>query len=281
MANIGNKIPATHSGNIAGLFKDESKAEKAIEDLRSNGFSEREIGIATAHQEGKIGRFWDNLTNKFGQQEHTEHASDLHESLRDSGVPDQQARYFNSVLGSGGVLITVHTDAARAPQAVSILQRNGADVGTAAAEWERSRSVRPEESSGQRIQLVGEILRVHKDRVSRGEVRLRKEVVTEKQSIEVPVTREELIVERVQGEGREAPGAQIGSGQKEIRIPLTEERVQVEKKPVVNEEVRVGKRQVQDTKRVSDEVRHEELRTETEGEVGKDKGLKEKTRRSA
>ena len=105
--------------------------------------------------------------------------------------------------------------------------------------------------------------------------------MTEKQNIEVPVTREELIVERVQGEGREAPGAQIGSGQKEIRIPLTEERVQVEKKPVVNEEVRVGKRQVQDTKRVSDEVRHEELRTETEGDVGKDKGLKEKTRRSA
>src|SRR5437870_68612 len=42
MANIGNKIPATHSGSIAGLFKDESKAEKAIEDLRSNGFSERD-----------------------------------------------------------------------------------------------------------------------------------------------------------------------------------------------------------------------------------------------
>ena len=85
MANIGNKIPATHSGSIAGLFKDESKAEKAIEDLRSNGFSEREIGIATAHQEGTIGRFWDNLTNKFGQQEHTEHASDLHRQLPGRG----------------------------------------------------------------------------------------------------------------------------------------------------------------------------------------------------
>jgi hypothetical protein len=40
------------------------------------------------------------------------------------------------------------------------------------------------------------------------------------------------------------------------------------KKPVFNEEVRVGK--VQDTKRVSDEVRHEELRTETEGDVRKE-----------
>jgi len=50
------------------------------------------------------------------------------------------------------------------------------------------------------------------------------------------------------------------------RVPLTAERVQVDKKPVVNEEIRVGKRQVQESKRVSGEVRHEELRTETEGE---------------
>ena len=124
-------------------------------------------------------------------------------------------------------------------------------------------------------------MRVHKERVSRGDVRLRKEVVSEKQNIEVPVTREELVIERVPGEGRDAAGAKVGSGEKEIRVPLTEERVQVEKKPVGNEEVRVGKRQVQDTKRVSDEVRHEELRTETEGDVGKDSDVKEKTQRSA
>jgi uncharacterized protein (TIGR02271 family) len=41
----------------------------------------------------------------------------------------------------------------------------------------------------------------------------------------------------------------------------------VEKKPVVNEEVRVGKRQVQETKRVSDTVRHEELKTEHERDL--------------
>ena len=78
-------------------------------------------------------------------------------------------------------------------------------------------------------------------------------------------------------EARVAPG---GSTTPHFH-PLTEERVQVEKKPVVNEEVRVGKRQVQDTKRISDDVRHEELRTETEGDIGKDEGLKDKTRRTA
>lgn len=57
---------------------------------------------------------------------------------------------------------------------------------------------------------------------------------------------------------------QVGSGDQEIRVPLSEERVRVEKKPVVNEEVRVGKRQVQQTKQVSDTARHEELRTDDE-----------------
>jgi uncharacterized protein (TIGR02271 family) len=283
MAHLANRVPTSSTSTIAGLFRDDGKAEKAIEDLRASGFSENEVGVATAHDEGGISDFWNKITSKLGKHERTEHANDLHESLVDSGVPDQQARYFNSVLAQGGVLVTVHTGADRAPKAIGILQRNGADVGSGATEWDRAQTKTQEGTAGrQTMQLVGEILRVHKERVSRGEVRLRKEVVSEKQNIEVPVSREELVIERVPGSGREAAGAEVGSGQKEIRLPLSEERVHVEKKPVVNEEVRVGKRQVQDTKRVTDEVRHEELRTETEGDVRKDQAaLKDKTRKSA
>lgn len=177
--------------------------------------------------------------------------------------------------------MTVHADPERSNKALSILQRNGADVGTAATEWKSSRTDTPG-VTGQRIQLLGEILRVHKERVSRGEVRLRKEVVTETQNLEVPTTREELVVERVPGSGREASG-QVGSGEKEIRVPLSEERVRVEKKPVVNEEIQVGKRQVQDTKRVSDQVRHEELRTEGDGNLDNETidRRKEKPRKTA
>jgi uncharacterized protein (TIGR02271 family) len=158
------------------------------------------------------------------------------------------------------------------------LQQNGANVGSAAAEW---RSTPTDVQSGRTIRLVGEILRVHKERVSRGEVRLRKEVVTETKTIEVPVTREELVIERAPGDGREAAGAQVGSGEKEIRVPLSEERVHVEKKPVVNEEVRVGKRQVQDTKRVSEQVQHEELTTETHGDVDTNEVEKAKQKKIA
>jgi uncharacterized protein (TIGR02271 family) len=56
--------------------------------------------------------------------------------------------------------------------------------------------------------------------------------------------------------------------------------VRVEKQPVVNEEVRVGKRQVQSNKEVSDNVRHEELRVEKEGNVDapENKGTNRKNR---
>lgn len=266
MANTTTKVPGTTNAAIAGFFKDESKAERAIDELKASGFSDAEIGAATPHDEETSRGFWDRLTNTFGRQERTEEASEVEDSLRESGIPEQQASYFNSQLGKGGVLVTVHAAPEKASKAVSILQQNGADVGTAAAEWRGPKTVPP---GGRTMRLIGEILRVHKDRVSRGEVRLRKEVVTETQNIDVPTTREELVIERTPGEGREAAGAEVGSGEKEIRVPLTEERVSVEKKPVVNKEIRVGKRQVQDTKRVSDQVRHEELRTETEGDVDK------------
>jgi uncharacterized protein (TIGR02271 family) len=121
-----------------------------------------------------------------------------------------------------------------------------------------------ENIGGDRVQLFGEVLRVHKDRISRGEVRVRKDVVTENQTIEVPVTREELVLERVAvSPNTPASSANIGSSQ-EIRVPLSEDSVRVEKQPVVREEVIVGKREVSDVARVGDEVRHEELRVDSD-----------------
>ena len=52
-----------------------------------------------------------------------------------------------------------------------------------------------------------------------------------------------------------------------IRVPVREEQVEVEKQPVVYEEVGVGKRVSQENRQVSDTVRREELRMENEGDV--------------
>ena len=119
--------------------------------------------------------------------------------------------------------------------------------------------------SGERIQLREEELRAEKERVQAGEVRVRKEVVNEERTIEVPVTREEVVIERKPAQGREASG-NIDEDE-EIRIPLMEEDVHVEKTPVVREEVTLKKRQIQDTERISDTVRREEAKIERSGDT--------------
>jgi uncharacterized protein (TIGR02271 family) len=117
----------------------------------------------------------------------------------------------------------------------------------------------------QAIKLREEQLRVQKQPVETGEARLRKEVVSEQKSIDVPVTREEVYVERRPGSG-EPSATPIGEGET-YRVPVREEQVTVEKQPVVREEVALGKRQVQDTQQVSDTVRREEARVEQAGDV--------------
>jgi uncharacterized protein (TIGR02271 family) len=123
---------------------------------------------------------------------------------------------------------------------------------------------------GATIQLREEELQAHKRLVETGEVRVRKDVVTEHRMIEVPVQREEMVIERhAAPTGAHASATDIGPGE-EIRIALREERVTVEKRPVVKEEVTVGKRVVHNTERVGGEVRKEEMRVvrvEREGEV--------------
>jgi uncharacterized protein (TIGR02271 family) len=117
----------------------------------------------------------------------------------------------------------------------------------------------------QSIKLREEQLRVQKQPVETGEARLRKDVVTEQKSIDVPVTHEEVYVERHPASGQPSD-TPIGESET-YRIPVSEEQVTVEKQPVVREEVSLGKRSVQDTQQVSDTVRREEAHVEHAGDV--------------
>jgi uncharacterized protein (TIGR02271 family) len=110
------------------------------------------------------------------------------------------------------------------------------------------------------------MLRAVKQRVEKGEIRLRKDIVTENQTISVPVTREEVVVERVSAGEAQPLSGKIGD-EGDIRVPVSEERVSVVKEPVVTGEVRVRKQAVQDNQQVTDSVRHEEVRVENEGAV--------------
>jgi len=103
-----------------------------------------------------------------------------------------------------------------------------------------------------------------------GEVGIRKEVVEEVQTLQVPVRREEVVVERHPVRGDTTDTGTIGQASDTIRVPVMEEQVQIDKVVRPVEEVEVSKRVVQDTQTVSDTVRHEEIRVDDDGQVGVD-----------
>ena len=94
-----------------------------------------------------------------------------------------------------------------------------------------------------------------------GQLKVRKRVRPDRERIEAPTRHEEVSVERVPVEG-EATEAQIGED--EVVVPVTEEEVVVEKRPVVKEEVRIRKDVVEDTEVVEEDVRREEVEVEDE-----------------
>ena len=116
----------------------------------------------------------------------------------------------------------------------------------------------------QRIRLYAEQLSARKQTVQAGEVTLRKEVITEEKSLDVPVTHEEVVIER-HAVNRVATDADFRD--ETISVPLMAEQVTVNKTAVITGEVSIGKRQVTETEHLSDTVRHEELRVEKAGDV--------------
>ena len=170
--------------------------------------------------------------------------------FREDQIAVEDARFVGG-SESNRTTVTV-TAEGRYDEATALLRRHGAyDLRTTA---HASRTA----DGAERIQLREEELQAHKQSVETGAVRVRKEVVTEHRTIEVPVQREEIVIER------QAP---TGEPIEEIRIPVSEEQVTVEKRLVVKEEVTVGKRVVEGTERVGGEVRKEEVRIEREGDV--------------
>ncbi len=192
-------------------------------------------------------------------------AADVHGTFSELSIPQTHSRYFGHQLRQGqeGAVVTVKAEG-REAEAEAILTSAGGDLGQGATDFQYPETQAEEpRSAAQRIQLLGEVLRVHKDRISRGEVRLRKEVITEQQSVQVPVTREELVVERIAGDDVTPVQGSIGAD-KEIRIPLSEERASLDKQTVVREQVAVGKRAVEEVRNLDSDVQHEELRVEDE-----------------
>jgi uncharacterized protein (TIGR02271 family) len=115
------------------------------------------------------------------------------------------------------------------------------------------------------VPVTEEELDVQKRGRKSGEVRVSKRVTTEQKQVTVPVSREEVRVERMPA-GRAASRQEAGFASQDVSVPVMEEEVVVSKRPVVREEVRISKQTKTEQRPVSAQVRREEV------DIEQDKG---------
>jgi uncharacterized protein (TIGR02271 family) len=109
-----------------------------------------------------------------------------------------------------------------------------------------------------------EELRVGTERNEAGRARLRKYVVTEQVQTTVPISHEEVRVERepITDANRDAALSGTDITESEHEVTLHEERPVVQKEVVPKERVRMDKETVTDEETVSEEIRKERIETE-------------------
>jgi len=118
-----------------------------------------------------------------------------------------------------------------------------------------------------RIELAEEELTAQTRPVERGAVRVDKVVTEEQRELDVPVTEERVTVNRRVVDRDVAPG-ETTFEEGTIDIPVRGEEIEVEKRSRVREELEIDKEAVTETERVSGTVRREEARVSGDtGEV--------------
>jgi len=264
-------METTESPIVVGVFRERALAEQAVNELRHAGF--RDDQIRYSGKGAMAGGLLETLMSKFSGQED----GSVFDALTEQGIPKDEIEYYQHEYERGSAIVTVQSYG-RQQEASVILSRFGAYDARSRAEYMQD---------ARTIQLREEVLQPRKHPVEIGEVFIRKVVVTEERTITVSVMREELVIERrsIATDSVDASDqlsnrpdlpdnqdqpigklVEIGEGEV-IRIPIRTEQVMIEKRPVVIEELVVGKRHIQETRRFSGTVQREVPHIEREGNV--------------
>lgn len=178
------------------------------------------------------------------------------------GVPEKEAEYYESEFNRGRIIVTLKTGGADGRQLTDA--HRILDDSNAYDYYRRESEYATNPNAAQRVDATGkmvarkEVLDVDKHTEVAGEARVRKEVTSDIKHVEVPVKREELVVERTGLKGQ--PASPIsGNESGEERITLREEEVDVNKRTVGKESVNVGKRTVQSSETVAADLKEENI----------------------
>ncbi len=114
------------------------------------------------------------------------------------------------------------------------------------------------------VPVVAEKLTAGVRETEAGKFRLSKRVVEEQKTIDVPVEHEEVRITQTAVNRRPATAEEMAMMDRDIEVPLREQEVVTSKEARVTGEVQVRKEMTQETERVTDTVRREEVHVEKE-----------------
>lgn len=266
---------------VQGSYNSSEEALEAVKGLKAEGYREDQIrlvanestrdtfvnnsGVDVTSADGVNGvnhedeSFWDKIVNAFTVEDDYEHRV---------GQDGDVLADYRSDIDAGKVLVVVDGERGNVSEANAV--DGAAPVGGAYEDRDVNDRSRVADADTQNVELKEEQLDVNKREVESGQVNVSKNVVEDRESIDVPVDHEEVVIERhAVNDGREAKDGDFQD--EDYSIPLKEEEVDVNKKSVVTEEVEVGKRRVTDTEHFEDNVRREELDVQTDGNVNVEK----------
>ena len=174
------------------------------------------------------------------------------------GISEDEAEYYDREFEQGRTVVTVKASGAQYQTAHRILDRyNAYDYQRRDSEYASNpKAGKRLNAEGQMVAREG-VLDIDKHGEASGQARVRKEVTTETERVDVPVQREELVVERQPLHGKETDP--IRGDDKEERVVLKEEHVDVNKRTVGKEAARVGKRTVTENQPVEEELKKERI----------------------
>jgi uncharacterized protein (TIGR02271 family) len=291
------------SSTLVGVFDERAQAETAIEQLHNAGIPDDQITYSGSTAGAGSG-FVAGIKSFFTGEDASTNARSLFNDLTDMGLSQDEAQYYTNQYQAGHAIVAVNAGD-QGQNAQSILTSNGAFNYNAQQSGLGTQSVNPaggyaqsansaydqtaqdpnyvqpgtyaqtgtadtyntaDTDDARRLKLREERLNVGKQTVQTGEAGLHKEVIEEQQNVDVPLNREEVWVER-RPYGEERPTDTPVGQDETFRVPVSQEQVVTSKQTVETGEVALGKRTVQDQQRVSDTVRREEARVDSNGDV--------------
>lgn len=270
---------------VEGSYVRVEDAMHAVQMLRDKGYASSDIYVvanstvrnsipytmdAEVSTEGELKDYdrddnrsmWDKIKDAFTMDDYD---TDPREHPDYNPSTDPLNAYRDDIeQGNIVVLVTTDADVTGADRTVDIDQEYVAGMDRTDSEYMSD--------ADDTIKLREERLDVEKNQVQTGEVRIEKRVVEETRNIEVPVTHEEVVIERrpVTDDSSTTTPLTGDNATEEIVIPLTEEQIEVTKSTHVVEEVDVRKDKVTENKQVTDTVAKEEIEVERDGDVVKE-----------